>query len=240
MFEIGFAELLLLGAIALLVVGPDRLPALARTLGVWVGRAQRLVGQVRADIEREVRADEIRRAAKEYSPTAALSDMKKEMDDFASEVSKPVDVDADESRSKKPEKAEGAGSAAGKPAGENAESGAPEAGKPDSSEGGTAGAKEAADPAATEPQADAAGPEAADAADPEAAGSLGLEEPGTAGSPAEDPSPPETAADAGPETAEAAADGDPSRRGTDSTPAPVMTASAKTPPAESDERSAAA
>ena len=101
MFEIGFAELFLLGVIALLVVGPDRLPALARTVGVWVGRAQRLVGQVRADIEREVRADELRKAAKEYSPTAALSDMKKEMDDFASEVSKPVDLDGDKAESAK-------------------------------------------------------------------------------------------------------------------------------------------
>ena len=107
MFEIGFAELFLLGVIALLVVGPDRLPALARTVGVWVGRAQRLVGQVRADIEREVRADELRKAAKEYSPTAALSDMKKEMDDFASEVSKPVDLEA--------EKSGGATAEAGKP-----------------------------------------------------------------------------------------------------------------------------
>ena len=93
MFEIGFAELFLLGVIALLVVGPDRLPALARTVGVWVGRAQRLVGQVRADIEREVRADELRKAAKEYSPTGMLGDMRKEVEDFASEVSKPVDLD---------------------------------------------------------------------------------------------------------------------------------------------------
>ena len=95
MFEIGFAELFLLGVIALLVVGPDRLPALARTVGVWVGRAQRLVGQVRADIEREVRADELRKAAKEYSPTGMLGDMRKEVEDFASEVSKPVDLDAE-------------------------------------------------------------------------------------------------------------------------------------------------
>ena len=86
MFEIGFAELFLLGVIALLVVGPDRLPALARTVGVWVGRAQRLVGQVRADIEREVRADELRKAAKEYSPTGMIGDMRKEVEDFAGEV----------------------------------------------------------------------------------------------------------------------------------------------------------
>ena len=101
MFEIGFAELFLLGVIALLVVGPDRLPALARTVGVWVGRAQRLVGQVRADIEREVRADELRKAAKEYSPTGMLGDMRKEVEDFASEVSKPVDLDAEKAGSAK-------------------------------------------------------------------------------------------------------------------------------------------
>ena len=102
MFEIGFAELFLLGVIALLVVGPDRLPGLARTVGVWVGKAQRMVGQVRADIEREVRADEIRKAAKEYSPTAALADVRKEVEDLASEVSQPADLDADESGSNKP------------------------------------------------------------------------------------------------------------------------------------------
>ena len=101
MFEIGFAELFLLGVIALLVVGPDRLPALARTVGVWVGRAQRLVGQVRADIEREVRADELRKAAKEYSPTGMIGDMRKEVEDFASEVSKPVDLDAEKAGSAK-------------------------------------------------------------------------------------------------------------------------------------------
>ena len=103
MFEIGFAELFLLGVIALLVVGPDRLPALARTVGVWVGRAQRLVGQVRADIEREVRADELRKAAKEYSPTGMIGDMRKEVEDFASEVSKPVDLDAEKAGSAKPD-----------------------------------------------------------------------------------------------------------------------------------------
>ena len=103
MFEVGFAELFVLGVIALLVVGPDRLPGLARTVGVWVGRAQRMVGQVRADIEREVRADELRKAAKEYSPTNVLSDMHKDVEDFASEISQPLDVDATKGEAEKPE-----------------------------------------------------------------------------------------------------------------------------------------
>ena len=90
MFDVGFQELFLLGVIALLVVGPERLPGLARTVGVWVGKAQRLVGQVRADVERELRADEIRKSMKEFSPAGALSDMRKEVEEFAGEASRPA------------------------------------------------------------------------------------------------------------------------------------------------------
>jgi sec-independent protein translocase protein TatB len=143
MFEIGFAELFLLGVIALLVVGPDRLPGLARTVGVWVGKAQRLVGQVRADIEREVRADELRKAAKEYSPTAVISDMRKEVEDFASDTSGPVDLDAEKPESTKPES--GDGESTGPTATPATES---EAADPKAAD--TAGADE---PASTEPAA---------------------------------------------------------------------------------------
>ncbi|MCY4450398.1 MAG: Sec-independent protein translocase protein TatB [Immundisolibacterales bacterium] len=103
MFEVGFLELALLGVVALLVVGPSRLPGLVRTVGVWVGRAQRIVGQVRADIEREVRAEELRKAAKEYSPTNVLSDVRKEVEDFAGDVAKPVESDAGKPGPEKPE-----------------------------------------------------------------------------------------------------------------------------------------
>lgn len=61
MFDIGFWELTLIGVVALLVVGPDRLPGLARTIGLWVGRIRRYVSTVRDDIEREIQADELRK-----------------------------------------------------------------------------------------------------------------------------------------------------------------------------------
>ena len=239
MFEIGFAELFLLGVIALLVVGPDRLPGLARTVGVWVGKAQRLVGQVRADIEREVRADELRKAAKEYSPTAVISDMKKEVEDLANEVSKPVDLDA--------KKAEAAESVPEKPDAEKAEpensekaeagkseAGVPEAGKPESSDGGAAAVAEPADADATEPepQAGAVAPEEADGA--------GAQDPEPTERPAGDVSAPETAASAQPEASEPAPDAEPTDGGTDRSAAAAMTESAETPPADADERSAAA
>ena len=160
MFEIGFAELFLLGVIALLVVGPDRLPALARTVGVWVGRAQRLVGQVRADIEREVRADELRKAAKEYSPTGMLGDMRKEVEDFASEVSKPVDLDAEKAEPAKSDTSDTAPAAAtAAPASDVADtSTAPEAepAEPEAEE--ARGGADAPD-STGKPADDAAGPE---------------------------------------------------------------------------------
>ena len=61
MFDIGFWELALIGVVALLVVGPDRLPGLARTVGLWVGRIRRYVSAVRDDIEREIQAEELKK-----------------------------------------------------------------------------------------------------------------------------------------------------------------------------------
>ena len=61
MFDIGFWEIALIGVIALLVVGPERLPALARNVGLWVGRMRRYVAHVRDDIEREINAEEVRK-----------------------------------------------------------------------------------------------------------------------------------------------------------------------------------
>ena len=61
MFDVGFWELLLIGVVALLVVGPERLPGLARTAGVWVGKARRLVNSVKADIDREMRTEELKK-----------------------------------------------------------------------------------------------------------------------------------------------------------------------------------
>jgi sec-independent protein translocase protein TatB len=60
MFGIGFPELLLIGVVALIVIGPERLPKVARTVGAWVGRLNRYASQIKADIDRELRLDELR------------------------------------------------------------------------------------------------------------------------------------------------------------------------------------
>nr|VFJ51774.1 MAG: sec-independent protein translocase protein TatB [Candidatus Kentron sp. DK] len=64
MFDIGFWELTLIAIIALVVIGPERLPEFARTAGFWIGKARRLFTNVKNDIDRELRADELRRMIK--------------------------------------------------------------------------------------------------------------------------------------------------------------------------------
>ena len=61
MFDIGFSELLVIGVVALIVIGPEKLPRVARTIGHLVGRLQRYVSDVKADINREIELDELRK-----------------------------------------------------------------------------------------------------------------------------------------------------------------------------------
>lgn len=61
MFDIGFWELAVIGVVALLVIGPEQLPRVARTAGLWAGRARRFVATVKADIDRELAAEELKK-----------------------------------------------------------------------------------------------------------------------------------------------------------------------------------
>ena len=61
MFDIGFSELIPIGVVALLVLGPDRLPGAARATGLWLRRIQRSFNTIKEDVERELGADDIRR-----------------------------------------------------------------------------------------------------------------------------------------------------------------------------------
>ncbi|HEX7052999.1 MAG TPA: Sec-independent protein translocase protein TatB [Burkholderiales bacterium] len=61
MFDIGFSELLVIGVVALIVIGPEKLPRVARTVGHLAGRLQRYVSDVKADINREIELDELRK-----------------------------------------------------------------------------------------------------------------------------------------------------------------------------------
>jgi sec-independent protein translocase protein TatB len=70
MFDIGFSELLVIGVVALLVIGPERLPKVARTAGILFGRFQRYVANVKSDIQREMDASELSKLKTEVQDAA--------------------------------------------------------------------------------------------------------------------------------------------------------------------------
>lgn len=66
MFDIGFSEIVVIGVVALVVIGPERLPKVARTVGLLVGRMQRYVATVKADISQEIQLDELKRSGEAF------------------------------------------------------------------------------------------------------------------------------------------------------------------------------
>jgi sec-independent protein translocase protein TatB len=100
MFDIGFSELLVIGVVALIVIGPEKLPRVARTVGVLAGRLQRYVSDVKADINREIELEELRKmrdsmqqAASEFqsSVQSEVSKTEAELNQTAAELNKAVD-----------------------------------------------------------------------------------------------------------------------------------------------------
>jgi sec-independent protein translocase protein TatB len=70
MFDIGFSELIVIGIVALVVIGPERLPRVARTTGLLLGRLQRYVADVKADIGRELQLEELKKLQAEVQQSA--------------------------------------------------------------------------------------------------------------------------------------------------------------------------
>jgi sec-independent protein translocase protein TatB len=100
MFDIGFSELLVIGVVALIVIGPERLPRVARTVGVLAGRLQRYVADVKADINREIELEELRKmrdsmqqAASEFqsSVQSEVSKTEAELNQTAADLNKTVE-----------------------------------------------------------------------------------------------------------------------------------------------------
>ena len=88
MFDIGFSELFVIGVVALVVIGPERLPKVARTVGHLFGRLQRYVSQVKSDISREMDAAELSKVKTEFE-TAARS-FKADVETSASDVEREM------------------------------------------------------------------------------------------------------------------------------------------------------
>ena len=88
MFDIAFSEIVVIAVVALIVIGPERLPKVARTLGHMFGRLQRYVNDVKADINREMELDELRKLRTEVQ--AAASEFESSIHKAAQEVDSGV------------------------------------------------------------------------------------------------------------------------------------------------------
>ncbi len=88
MFDVGFFELMLIGIVMLLVVGPERLPKVARTAGLWMGKARSMVSSVKADIDRELAADELKQALQKQAQLPGLHDILEETQEAVDELEK--------------------------------------------------------------------------------------------------------------------------------------------------------
>jgi sec-independent protein translocase protein TatB len=75
MFGVDFSELMVILVVALIVIGPERLPKVARTLGLLWGRAQRFINGVKADIERDIAMDEFRRLQQQVKQEVSSAEL---------------------------------------------------------------------------------------------------------------------------------------------------------------------
>lgn len=89
MFDFSFGELAVIGAVALVVLGPERLPKVARAVGEWAGKAQRYVAQVKSDINREIELSELKNLQEQARGIAHEfeTSVKKEVQGIESSVS---------------------------------------------------------------------------------------------------------------------------------------------------------
>lgn len=94
MFDIGFSEILVIAVVALIVIGPERLPKVARTLGHLFGRMQRYVNDVKADISREMQLEELRKLQSSMQDAARSIEqsVSKEISTTESELQKIADT----------------------------------------------------------------------------------------------------------------------------------------------------
>ncbi|MCB1960505.1 MAG: twin-arginine translocase subunit TatB [Rhodocyclaceae bacterium] len=92
MFDIGFTELMIIGVVGLVVIGPERLPRVARTVGHLLGRAQRYVSDVKSDISREMQLEDLKKLQREVADSAR--DLENSMRDQAASLKGELDATA--------------------------------------------------------------------------------------------------------------------------------------------------
>jgi len=88
MFDIGFLELVLIGVLALLVLGPERLPHAARTVGQWVGKAKRMASNLTDELDRQVKVDELQKKIDMEGDSIKVDEVQKTIQDALDQAEK--------------------------------------------------------------------------------------------------------------------------------------------------------
>jgi Tat protein translocase TatB subunit len=96
MLDLGLDKLALIGAVALIVIGPEKLPKVARTVGHMMGKARRYVADVKAEVNRSIEMEELAKARKQFEDAAheVSSTVGSSFNEAAQTVSEPFDADA--------------------------------------------------------------------------------------------------------------------------------------------------
>jgi len=98
MFDMGFPELVLIGIVALVVIGPEKLPQTIRTLSLWLGRLKQSLGNIKAEIEAEIGADEIRQQIQNESVLKELKESKEHLENLVSDAKSGLNEVAEKTR----------------------------------------------------------------------------------------------------------------------------------------------
>lgn len=96
MFDIGFLELVLVGIIGLLVLGPERLPVAARTLGRWVGNAKRMMANISQEIDKQIEIEELKAELKKQGESLNINDDVKQIQQTVSDALKEAEQHSEE------------------------------------------------------------------------------------------------------------------------------------------------
>ena len=108
MFDVGFSELVVIALVALVVIGPERLPKVARTAGILLGRLQRYVNDVKSDINREIQLDELKKLQEQVSEQAqametSLTQEMRAVEDNLNQTIAPPETASPEAKANSPE-----------------------------------------------------------------------------------------------------------------------------------------
>ena len=100
MIDLGIEKMMVIGAVALIVIGPEKLPRVARTVGALIGKAQRYVADVKAEVNRSIELDELKKMKQEVETAArdvessihtGVNDIQRELNDAARSISNGLD-----------------------------------------------------------------------------------------------------------------------------------------------------